>query len=612
MADKRRDDPVIIPSLRPGARGRSRGPVEKPKNSKDTLRKLWRYCGGDKKMLSVVFFYVAVDSLILLFVPYLTGRAVDFMTGGKNGVNFVPLHAVILVLLAVYLVDAVLTFFGSFIMAGVSQSIVKRLRTALFAKLQKLPITFFDRTTHGDMMSRFTNDIDNISTTLSQSTVLLMSDAIGITGSFVMMVVLNPLLAFASLITVPLVALLSKTIAAKTQVLFKLQQNALGSLNGEIEECISGLQVVKAFNREEKAIAEFEGINRELLEVGLKAQIWSGYLMPMMNIISNIGFATVAGIGGVLAVKGMITVGTVASFLSYSKQFSRPLNEVANLFNTLQTAVAGAERIFEVFDNQEETPDRPDAVPLERPRGEVEFDDVYFSYHPGVPVLQGVSFRAEAGGTIALVGSTGSGKTTMVNLVTRFYDVDAGRILIDGRDIREYSRESLRRTFGMVLQDTYLFAGTVKENIRYGRLEASDDEIVWAARTANADGFINKLEKGYDTVLSESGENLSEGQRQLIAIARAILANPSILILDEATSNVDTRTEMRIQEAMVRLMRGRTCLIIAHRLSTIRDADVIMVMDSGRIVEKGSHEELLAKKGYYFNLYQSQSRNIST
>jgi ATP-binding cassette subfamily B protein len=401
-------------------------------------------------------------------------------------------------------------------------------------------------------------------------------------------------------------------VAKRTSVLFKAQQNTLGRLNGHIEESISGLQVVKAFNHEQKVIDEFDSINSQLFSVGLKAQITSGYLMPLMNIISNISFAVIAGVGGVLAVESLITVGVIASFLSYSKQFSRPLNDVANMFNTLQTAMAGAERFFEVIDSQGEPADKNDAAELIKPRGEVEFRHVDFEYRKGVPILRDISFKAEAGSTIALVGPTGAGKTTVVNLVNRFYDVTGGQIFIDGADINDYTRESLRRCFGIVLQDTYLFSGTIAENIRYGRLDATDEEVRRAAAEACADPFIRKLEKGYDTVLSESGGNLSQGQRQLLAIARAILADPSILILDEATSSVDTRTEMNIQQAMVGLMSGRTCFIIAHRLSTIRGADIIMVIDSGKIVESGSHESLIEQKGFYYNLYTSQFNNVET
>lgn len=600
-----------VPIRPPGRGGRMPGfPVQKPRNFRGTMRRLWGFFGTEKKSLLFIFGFVVVDALLLLAVPYMIGRAVDDMAGGRGAVLFGAVQSAIAVLLSVYICDLLLTVTNNFLMAGVSQHIVKNIRKTLFSKLQRLPISFFDKRTHGDLMSRFTNDIDNISTTISNSTVSLMSDVVAIGGSFLLMLLLNPILTLASMITVPLVFLLSRTIARRTRVLFKEQQNALGRLNGHIEENISGLQVVKAFNREQESIKEFETINDELYQVGVKAQIMSGYLMPLMNIISNLGFAVIASVGGILAVNDMITVGVIASFLTYSKQFSRPLNEVANIFNTLQTAVAGAERIFEVLDQEEEVEDNQHALVVSRPRGEVEFQNVNFAYPGGVPILKGITFKAKAGSTIALVGPTGAGKTTIVNLVNRFYDVTDGRILLDGTDIREFTRKSLRESFGIVLQDTYLFSGTIGENIRYGKLSATDEEVRQAAVEAGADGFIRRLKNGYDTVLSESGDNLSQGQRQLLAIARAILADRPILILDEATSSVDTRTEMRIQKAMVKLMHGRTCFIIAHRLSTIRDADMIMVIEGGKLQEIGDHESLLAKQGFYYNLYNSQYNNV--
>jgi ATP-binding cassette subfamily B protein len=402
---------------------------------------------------------------------------------------------------------------------------------------------------------------------------------------------------------------LTKTIAKKTKVLFKDQQVNLGKLNGHIEEAISGIHVVKAFNHEAKVIEEFENINSRLCQVGIKAQVYSGYIMPLMNVINNIGFTAVAAVGGALAVNDLITVGIIASFLSYSRQFSRPLNEVANIFNTLQSALAGAERVFEILDEEEEINDIGEARVLENPKGEVIFENVTFGYNPKQPVLKNVSFKAEAGSNIALVGPTGAGKTTIVSLLTRFYDVTEGRILIDGYDIKEYTRNSLRNCFGIVLQDTYLFSGTIKENIKYGKLDAKDEEVEAAAAMANADIFIKRLPNGYNTVLSESGSNLSQGQRQLLAIARAILANTPILLLDEATSSVDTRTELHIQEAMLKLMEGRTSFIIAHRLSTIRDADTIMVIDKGGVMEKGNHESLVKSEGIYHDMYFGQFKN---
>jgi ATP-binding cassette, subfamily B, multidrug efflux pump len=602
---------------RPGGQGQNRGPggfnrmaaVVKPKNFKGTLRRLWKYFGKERYLLSFIFVLIFCSAAIGLSVPYLIGKAVDAVSPGKAAVDFNSLEIIVITLVIAYFTDVFISFLQGWFMAGVSQRIVKNLRQALFAKLQKLPIAFFDLRTHGEIMSRLSNDIENVSSTISQSTTQLMSSSITIVGAFVMMLRLSPLLTLASVITIPMVFGLTKTIAKKTKVLFKDQQVNLGKLNGHIEEAISGIQVVKAFNHETKVIEEFESINSRLCQVGIKAQVYSGYIMPLMNVINNIGFTAVAAVGGALAVKDLITVGIIASFLSYSRQFSRPLNEVANIFNTLQSALAGAERVFEILDEEEEINDIGQARVLENPRGEVIFENVTFGYNPKQPVLKNVSFKAEAGSNIALVGPTGAGKTTIVSLLTRFYDVIEGRILIDGYDIKEYTRDSLRKCFGIVLQDTYLFSGTIKENIKYGKLDAKDEEVEGAAAMANADIFIKRLPNGYNTVLSESGSNLSQGQRQLLAIARAILANTPILILDEATSSVDTRTELHIQEAMLKLMEGRTSFIIAHRLSTIRDADTIMVIDKAGIMEKGNHESLVKSEGVYHDMYFGQFKN---
>jgi ATP-binding cassette, subfamily B, multidrug efflux pump len=591
--------------------GHGRRPVVKPKNLVGTLQRLWFYFGRERKILGIIFSFILIDSVLTLSAPYLIGNAIDAMTlHGK--VNFGVLEVITLLLLSAYVMDAVLTFLQGWLMAGVSQRIVKSLRHALFQKLQKLPIAFFDTRTHGELMSRLSNDIDNVSNTISQSTTQLMSGVIVIVGSLTMMLILSPILTLASLITVPLVFILTRTIAKKTSVLFKDQQVQLGKLNGHIEETISGLQVVKAFNHEKKAIEEFETVNSMLRNVGLKAQIWSGFLMPIMNVINNLGFAVVAVVGGILAIRGNITIGIIASFLTYSRQFVRPLNDLANIFNILQSGVAGAERVFEIYDEQEESTDREDAIPLENPRGEVIFENVSFGYRPDVPILKNVSFHAEPGSSTALVGPTGAGKTTIVNLLTRFYDVTSGRILIDGRDIREYTRDSLRRCFGFVLQDTYLFSGTIEENIKYGKPDATDAEVEAAAMMANADAFIKRLPNQYDTVLLENGGNLSQGQRQLLTIARVILAKPLLLILDEATSSIDTRTELHIQDALLSIMKGRTSFIIAHRLNTIRDADTIMVIEHGEIVEKGSHSQLIGTEGRYYNMFYSQFKNIES
>ncbi|MET3852602.1 ATP-binding cassette subfamily B multidrug efflux pump [Paenibacillus sp. OAE614] len=596
----------------PGNGGMGRGKPVKPKNFRRTMGRLWRYFGRERKLLSLIMVFIIIDAGVTLIGPFLIGKSIDAMSANHGRVAFGLLQSFIIVLATAYITDVVLVFLQGWLMAGVSQRIVAGLRRSLFQKLQKLPVSYFDARSHGEVMSRLTNDIDNVSQTVSQSTTQLMAGGIAIIGSLVMMIVLSPILTLASLITVPILYLLTRTVTRKTSVLFKEQQVQLGMLNGHIEETISGMEVVKAFNHEHQAINEFEAVNGRLFEVGLKAQIRSGFMMPLMNVINNIGFAAVALVGGILAVKSLITVGVIASFLSYSRQFVRPLNDLANIYNLLQSGVAGAERVFEVLDEREEPDDLPDAVRLDRTKGHVVFEDVSFGYRPEVPILKRVSFESKPGTSTALVGPTGAGKTTIVNLLTRFYDVTGGSIRIDGIDIRHYTRDSLRRTFGIVLQDTYLFSGTIKENIKYGKPDATDEEIREAAVMANADVFIRRLPDGYETELSENGGNLSQGQRQLLAITRVILAKPSILILDEATSSIDTRTELHIQDALLQIMKDRTTFIIAHRLNTIRDADNIMVIDHGEIVEQGSHDELIGRQGFYARMFESQFKNLES
>lgn len=585
-------------------------PVKKAKDVRHTLKRLWDFFKNEKKQLFITFLLIIISGLLGLLVPFFIGKAIDAIFPGKSLVEFEKLKVIVLLLLSIYILDNMLTFLQEYMVAGIAQRVVFTLREKLFGKLQSLPIIFFDIHTHGEIMSRLSNDIDNVSTTISQSTVQFMASIVNILGSLVMMIYLSPLMTVASMITVPMVYFLTRFIAKKTKLLFREQQKTLGKLNGHIEESIAGIHVVKAFNNEEKVINEFKVQNDILRNVGVKAQIWSGFIMPLMNVINNFGFGVIAIFGGSLAVKGIISVGVIASFISYSKQFTRPLNELANTFNTLQSGIAGAERVFEILDEAEERKDSDNAIVIDNIKGEVEFKDVTFEYTKGEPVLKDISFKVASGTNIALVGPTGAGKTTIVNLLTGFYEIDKGEILIDGINIKDYQKNSLRKIFGMVLQDTYLFSGTIKENIKYGNLEATDEDIIRAATFAMADDFINKLPQGYDTFLNEGGTNLSQGQKQLLAISRAILANPSILILDEATSSVDTRTELKIQEAMVKLMKNRTTFIIAHRLSTIKDADIIMVIDHGKIVEKGSHEELLEKQGHYYNLHRSQFANI--
>lgn len=587
---------------------RTRG-VVKPKNFTRTLQRLWQYLRQEQRMLVIIFSIILADSLLVLLGPYIIGVAIDSMAASESAARVGMLEVLLVILAITYVADGLLSWGQGWLMAGISQRVVMQLRATLFAKLQKLPLAYFDIHPHGELMSRLSNDTDNVSGTLSQSISHLMSSSIAITGSFVMMMVLSPLLTLAALVTLPLVIFLTRIISQKTSVLFKETQVELGNLNAHVEETISGIQVIKAFNHEHRAIDDFKTINFKLCEIGTAAQIWSGFLMPIMNVITNIGFGAIAIVGGMLAVNDVVTVGTIASFISYSRQFVRPVNELANIFNTLQSGVAGAERVFEILDQIEEPADLPEAVELTEPKGQVVFQNVSFGYRSDVPILKNVNFVAAAGSCIALVGSTGAGKTTIVNLLARFYDVTGGRILLDGRDIRQYTRDSLRQCFGIVLQDTYLFSGTIKENIRYGRPGAADADVERAAILANADIFIKRMPEQYNTKLSENGGNLSQGQRQLIAIARAILAEPAILILDEATSSIDTRTEFFIQDALRKIMYGRTTFIIAHRLNTIQEADRILVLKNGQIVEQGSHNELLAAEGIYSAMFSSQVEN---
>jgi len=576
--------------------------VAKPKNFKKTLLRTVKYFSRQYAKLILIFFLVLIGSILTLSAPYFIGKAVDTIVS----LNYSLLIRYCLILLGIYISVSIVTFVQGFTTVGVSQKAVMLLRRDLFSKMQRFPLIFFDTRSHGDLMSRFSNDIDLISDTISQAILQIMTTVIVVTGSFIMMLSLSRILTFTTLLVVPLVFLLTRTVAKKTKPLFTEQQNELGKLNGQVEETISGIKIVKAFNKEEDKIEEFKSLNENLCEFATRAQILSGFIMPLMEVINNLGIAGIALVGGTLAIQGSITVGVIASFLSYSRQFTRPLNEVANMFNTLQSAMAGAERVFEILDEPVEKPNAPDSIEMVSPKGDVKFSHVYFGYEQGSYVLKDICFETKAGYNVALVGPTGAGKTTLANLLTRFYDIEKGEIFIDGENIDLFTKESLRESFGIVLQDTYLFSGSIKENILYGKPDATDEEIIRASTIADADTFIRQLPKGYDTILTESGSNLSQGQRQLLAIARAVLSNPPFLILDEATSDVDTRTEIRIQEGMKKLMEGKTSFIIAHRLSTIRNCQLIMVISGGEIVEKGNHEELLKLDGVYSKMYAAQ------
>ena len=583
------------------------GPIPTVKNRRGILRRLWRYLASYRLGLLVNAALVALTTGLTLCCPYLMGRAIDrYISAG----NLHGLRLLLLVMLLVYLLTSAGTWLQTVGMLRIAQRTVRDIRFALFEKLQGLSLRFFDQRQHGELMSRLTNDTDTISTTLGDSITQMISSVLSVLGAAAIMFTLNWRLALATLVTFPLVLLITRWIGGRSRQGFRDRQQALGALNGMVEETILGQRVVKVCRHEQQAIADFARANDALRRSATVALITVGIMGPAMGVMRNLGFAILAGTGGWLVTKGLATIGTVAAFVNYSDFFNRPLNQLANLYGTVQSALAGAERVFAILDEAPEVADAAEAEAIQDMRGEVEFSGVHFAYQTGVPVLSDISFRAEAGQTIALVGPTGAGKTTIINMLTRFYEIEAGTISIDGTDIRQLRKDSLRRALGVVLQDTFLFAGTVRDNIRYGRLDACDADIEAAARLANAESFIRHLPHGFDTVLSDAGNSLSQGQRQLLAIARTLLADPAILILDEATSSVDTRTEIHIQQAMQRLMEGRTSFIIAHRLSTIREADCILVIDQGRIAERGTHAELLAQEGVYHRLYHSQFSHL--
>jgi ATP-binding cassette subfamily B protein len=589
--------------------GMMMGKAKGAEDTRGTLLHLWRYLARHRLGLAATGVMIVFSTGLNLLWPYLMGIAIDStLVRGDLG----ELLRICAAMLACFVLISVLAWLQLYVMAGVAQETVAEIRRDLFARLQLLPLRVFDGRSHGELMSRLTNDVENINMVLSESITQLMSGALTLVGVTVVILWLNPLLALVTLLSAPpLMLLLLRFVVPRTRAGFRDQQSTLGALNGWIEESISGQRVIKAYGREEAALATFTADNQAFRHAATRAQIYSGFMGPLSNFVNNVGLALVAGAGGWLAVQGLATVGEIAAFINYSRQFGRPINELASLYNTIQAAIAGAERVFALMAEPSEFEGEAKLAQAGGEQiapftGDVLLEDVSFAYVPEAPVLKHVSLHAQPGQTVALVGPTGAGKTTIVNLLMRFYDADSGRIGIDGVDIRQFPKKELRRQLGIVLQDTYLFTGSVMDNIRYGRLEASEEEVKAAARLANADHFIHRLPQGYATQLSERGSNLSQGQRQLLAIARAILADPAILVLDEATSSVDTRTEQHIQEAMLRLMKGRTAFVIAHRLSTIREADQILVLRAGEIVERGRHDELLAQGGFYAQLYASQ------
>ncbi|MGM7724047.1 ABC transporter ATP-binding protein [Metabacillus sp. Hm71] len=572
------------------------------KNGMKTIKRLWAYLAEKRAQFILVIFMVIASSGLGLLGPYLIGKTIDEynITPGHQG-----LLLLLISLVAVFAFHSLSLFLQNFWMIGISQYTVNQMRTDLFHHLHKLPISFFDKRQHGELMSRVTNDIENVSSTLNSSVIQIFSSVLTLIGTVAVMIMLSPLLTVITMLIIPLMVLGMKWITRRTGKLFKKQQQNLGELNGFIEEVISGQKMIKAYSQEEKVIAGFVEKSNNLKLSGFWAQTISGFIPKVMNMLNNLSFAIIAGIGGILALNGMVTIGVMVIFAEYARQFTRPLNDLANQFNTLLSAIAGAERVFDILDESEEKDAGTNMVQLPSIKGEVVFANVSFSYEEKEErqTVEQLSFRASPGETIALVGPTGAGKTTVINLISRFYDVSEGRITIDGININQISRDQLRKQMAFVLQDTFLFQGTILENIRYGRLDATDEEVIEAAKSANADSFIRKLPDQYETMITHDGSGISHGQKQLLAIARAMLADPKILILDEATSSIDTVTELRIQEALTRLMKGRTTFVIAHRLNTIQKADKILVLKDGRIIESGTHDELLEQKGYYYELH---------
>ena len=598
-----------------GGHGMGGMPVEKPKNFRATLKRLLRYLRPRTMALILVFLLAILSSLFGIFAPKIMGGATTMIFEGLKAkiqhvagasIDFASLWQTVLLLVGLFAASSVFSYLQQFIMAGVAQRTVYDMRRDVSEKLNRLPLSFFDGRTHGEIMSRITNDVDNVANTLQQGLMQIMTSLVTIVGIVIMMITISPLLTLITVGVLPLSVLVTRVLAPRSQKQFAAQWKSLGALNGHVEEMYTGHAIVKAFGRERRTVEKFNAINEELYNASWRAQFISGLMMPLITFVNNIGYVAVAVVGGIMVTRRMIPIGDIQAFIQYSKQFSWPIAQTANMANVIQSTIASAERVFELLDETEEIPEETGAMAPASTRGDVRFEEVRFSYKSEEPLLEHMNIDVRAGQTIAIVGPTGAGKTTLVNLLMRFYEIQGGRITVDGTDIREIARGSLRRTFGMVLQDTWLFNGTIRDNIAYGKENATEEEIRQAAIAAHADHFIRTLPDGYGTVLNEEASNISQGQRQLLTIARAVLIDPAILILDEATSSVDTRTEVLIRKAMAALMKARTSFVIAHRLSTIRDAELILVMNHGKIVETGSHAELLARGGFYAELYNSQ------
>lgn len=590
-------------------------PIEKAKDFKGTLRRLLTYLKPHRVKFIIIFLAAVASTVFSIVSPKVMGQAITKLFEGflmkmkglpNAAIDFKYILNIIFILIGIYVVSAIFNFIQQYIMADVAQKTVYDMRKDINAKLSRLPLKYFDGRTHGEILSRVTNDVDVISSTLQQVLTQLITSVLTLVGIVVMMLTISPMLTLIAFVTLPLSFLATKVIAKQSQKFFARQQKYLGQLSGQVEEMYTGHKIVKVFNHEKQSIDKFNKVNDQLYDAGWKAQFISGIIMPLMIAIGNLGYVFIAILGGIAVIRGKVTIGNIQAFIQYSKEFSHPIVQTSNIANIIQSTIAAAERVFEVLDEAEQIPDQKDLLHLDKPKGDVKFEHIKFGYSEEKILIEDMSIDVKKGQTIAIVGPIGAGKTTLVNLLMRFYEINDGKITVDGIDIRDMERGKLRSLFGMVLQDTWLFKGSIKENIAYGREKATEEEILQAAQVAYADHFIRTLPDGYDTILNEEANNISQGQKQLLTIARAILADPAILILDEATSSVDTRTEIHIQKAMLALMEGRTSFVIAHRLSTIRDADLILVMNQGSIIEKGTHQELLKQDGFYADLYNSQ------
>ncbi len=599
----------------PGGGMGMRPPVEKAKDFKGTLRRLVRYLHPHRFRLLGVLIAAILSTVFSIISPKIMAEGTNILSEGAiaiyqgvqgAGVDFPALIKVLYLLVGLYLFSAAFMYVQQYLMAGVAQRVVYDMREQISAKVGRLPLKYFDSRTHGETLSRATNDVDNISNTLQQSLAQFITSVVTIVGVIIMMLTISPWMTLITLLTLPLSVVVVVAVASRSQKHFAGQQKSLGELNGHVEEMYTGHKVVKAFGRENQSVEQFEKVNEELYESGWKAQFISGIIMPLMSFVGNLGYVLICVVGGIFVTRGAITIGDILAFTQYSRQFTQPINQIANISNIIQSTIASAERVFELLDEEEEVPESNKPVVLQQPQGAVAFQGVNFGYKDDELLIRNMNIDVKPGQTVAIVGPTGAGKTTLINLLMRFYEIQDGQITIDGVNIEDMERSKLRSMFGMVLQDTWLFNGTIRDNIAYGREGATNEEVYEAARAAHADHFIRTLPDGYDTVLNEEASNISQGQKQLLTIARAILANPAILILDEATSSVDTRTEVFIQKAMNDLMQDRTSFVIAHRLSTIRGADLILVMDHGNVIEQGNHEELMDRQGFYADLYNSQ------